>query len=164
LYHEKWKGVHIIVIYDKVVTILPGRGIDSHGAIGYPASIGEVRMKALYGVLGIIFLALGGLGIVMPFLPTTPFMLLAAFFFARGSKRLNEWFRTTRLYRKHLDSFMKRREMTLKAKLTIIISVTALMGFGFIMMASVPVGRAVLAAAWLAHVLYFGFRVKITPE
>ncbi len=117
-------------------------------------------MKAIYTVLGMLFLALGGIGTVLPFLPTTPFLLLAAFFFARSSKRLNDWFLSTKLYRKHLDRLIKRREMTIKDKLTLIGTATVLMGTGFALMGAVPVGRTVLAFIWLAHVLYFGLWVK----
>ena len=87
-------------------------------------------------------------------------MLLAAFFFARSSERLNNWFLSTKLYKKHLDRLVKRREMAAGDKLILIGTVTALMGTGFALMGSVPVGRAVLSLVWLAHVLYFGFRVK----
>jgi uncharacterized membrane protein YbaN (DUF454 family) len=117
-------------------------------------------MKIINAILGLLFLALGGIGVFLPILPTTPFLLVAAFFFARSSERLNNWFLSTKLYKKHLDRLVKRREMTVKDKLILIGTVTALMGTGFALMGSVPVGRAMLALVWLAHVLYFGFRVK----
>jgi uncharacterized membrane protein YbaN (DUF454 family) len=44
-------------------------------------------------VLGALSLALGAIGIFLPLLPTAPFVLLAAFFFSRGSKRLHLWLR-----------------------------------------------------------------------
>lgn len=48
--------------------------------------------KILYVVLGCIGVALGALGAVLPLLPAFPFLLLAAFCFARSSERLNRWF------------------------------------------------------------------------
>ena len=47
--------------------------------------------RAAWLVSGLLALALGLLGIVLPLLPTTPFMLLAAFCFARSSPALHDW-------------------------------------------------------------------------
>lgn len=55
--------------------------------------------------------------------------------------------------------------MTLKTKIRIMVIVTVTMTVGFIMMNAVPVGRIVLCAEWVFHVLYFVFKVKtIKPE
>ncbi len=48
-------------------------------------------MQTILKILGFIFLALGIIGIVLPLLPTTPFLLLSAFCFARSSEKLHAW-------------------------------------------------------------------------
>lgn len=48
-------------------------------------------MRFLWAGLGLLCVALGLIGVVLPLLPTVPFMLLAAFFFARSSERLHHW-------------------------------------------------------------------------
>ena len=121
--------------------------------------------RMLYLILGCLGLGLGALGAVLPLLPTVPFLLLAACCFARSSRRLHRWFTGTRLYRENLESYVQGRGMTRAAKVRIMVTVTALMTLGFIVMHQVPVGRVVLACVWVFHVLYFLFGVKtIRPE
>ena len=117
-------------------------------------------MKIFWSVLGLISTGFGAAGVILPILPTTPFLLLAMFAFARSSRRLNEWFLGTKLYKKHLEGFVAGRGMTIRTKRTIILSVTAMMALGFILMANVPVGRIFLAAVWVGHFIYVAFIVK----
>lgn len=114
----------------------------------------------LWAAGGFLFFVLGMAGVVLPILPTTPFILVAAFCFARSSNRLNSWFKGTKVYKMVLEGYMTKRSMTLRAKLTILVPVTALLAVGFAMMSNVPVGRAIVAIVWVGHIVYFGFIVK----
>ena len=127
-----------------------------------PEAAGGSRRVSRYvwAGLGFLFFGLALVGVALPFLPTTPFALLAAFCFARSSERLDAWFHGTKLYRTVLEGFAKKRAMTVKAKLMLLGPVTLVLGASFLLMANVPVGRAVVAAVWVAHVAYFGFIVK----
>lgn len=116
--------------------------------------------RILYVILGCVSLSLGALGAVLPLLPAFPFLLLAAFSFAKSSQRLHKWFTGTKLYQNNLESYIKGKGMTRKTKVRIMITVTLLMSVGFIMMGQVPVGRIVLACVWIFHILYFIFGVK----
>ena len=116
--------------------------------------------KVLYIILGCIGVGLGAVGAVLPLLPAFPFLLLAAFCFAKSSERLHRWFTGTKLYKNNLESYVKGQGMTRKTKIRIMITVTILMSIGFFMMHAVPVGRIVLAAVWVFHILYFVFGVK----
>lgn len=120
--------------------------------------------KILFIVLGCIGLGLGTVGAVVPLLPAFPFLLLAAYSFARSSERLHSWFINTKLYKNNLESYVKGKGMTKRTKVRIMITVTVLMTFGFVMMHQVPVGRIVLAAVWLFHIFYFVFGVKTLKE
>ncbi len=122
--------------------------------------------KILWLALGCAGLALGAVGAVLPMLPAFPFLLLAAFGFARSSPRLHRWFVGTRLYKHNLESYVQGRGMTRPAKRRVMATVTALMGFGFLLMLHralyLPCG--ILAAVWAFHMLYFRFGVKTCAE
>lgn len=116
--------------------------------------------KIIFIIIGIINLGLGALGAVLPLLPAFPFLMLAAFCFAKSSEKLYNWFTSTKLYKKNLESFVQGKGMTVKTKIRIMVTVTLLMSIGFIMMHAVPVGRIILCCVWIFHLLYFIFGIK----
>lgn len=120
--------------------------------------------RLLYCIAGFICLGLGCIGIVLPILPTVPFFLVTIFCFANSSQKLHDWFLNTKMYKKHLESFVKKKGMTIKAKAAVLTSVSLLMGLGFVMMSRVPVGQIILAAVWICHVIYFIFGVKTIKQ
>lgn len=119
--------------------------------------------KILYTVLGCIGVGAGAVGAVLPLIPSVPFLLLAAFCFAKSSERLHTWFTGTRLYQNNLESYVKGKGMTRKTKIKIMVTVTILMSVGFVMMHAVPIGRVVLGCVWVFHVLYFVLGGKTIP-
>lgn len=118
--------------------------------------------KILYILVGSIAVVLGAVGAVVPMLPTVPFLMLAAFCFARSSDRLDRWLKGTKLYRENLKDLAERRGMTKKAKIRVMVTVTILMSIGFALMGmkGIVTGCVVLAAIWIFHLLYFLFGVK----
>ena len=118
--------------------------------------------KVIFIVLGCLCLALGCVGIFLPILPTTPFFLITAYCFARSSQKLDAWFKGTKLYKKHLESFVKKEGMLASTKTGILISITILMGLGFFFLArkGIWIPCIILAIVWLAHLIYFLFFVK----
>lgn len=125
--------------------------------------------KILFIILGCIGVGLGAVGAVLPLLPAFPFLLLAAFCFAKSSERLHNWFINTKLYKNNLESYVKGQGMTCKTKIKMMITVTLLMAFGFTMMMlkSLYIPCIILAIVWVCHIIYFVFGVKtlrITKE
>ena len=121
-------------------------------------------MKIFLIILGFMTLGLGALGVALPILPTTPFLLVSAFCFAKSSDRLNTWFKGTKLYKNNLESFAHGQGMTQKTKLKIMTTVTVLMAIGFICMKDTTAGRICLSVVWVAHIIAFCFFIKTCPE
>ena len=121
--------------------------------------------RILYIILGCIGVGLGAVGAVVPMLPAFPFLMMAAFCFARSSEKLDRWFKGTRLYKDNLEDYVAGRGMTWKTKVRIMITVTALMSIGFIMMGlkGVVTGCVVLGCVWAFHIVYFIWGVKTIP-
>ena len=120
--------------------------------------------KYFYITLGFIALGLGLIGVILPILPTTPFLLVTSFCFAKGSERFHSWFTNTNIYKKHLESFVKERAMTLKQKVVLLSFVNFMLAFPWILVDVLPM-RITIIVLIIIKLYYFIFRVKtITPE
>ena len=121
--------------------------------------------KPFWIAFGFIALALSAIGVPLPLLPTTPFLLLAAFCFAKGSARLDAWFKSTKLYKNHLESFATNRAMTLKTKLCILLPATLMLALAFFGMCQkdttgTRIGRVTIVILLILKYLYFFTRIK----
>lgn len=118
--------------------------------------------RLIFLILGLLCLTFGTIGVFLPILPTVPFYLATVFCFSQSSQKLHDWFIETELYKKHLQSFVEKKGMLMKTKVSIITTVTLLMGFGFLMMArkGIWIPCIIIAVVWVCHVIYFMFGVK----
>lgn len=113
-------------------------------------------------ILAFISLFLGCLGVVLPILPTTPFLFLALILFARGSERFHKWFLSTRLYKKYLEDFIVERAMTKTAKIRVLIVVTFLFALGFYF--SPVFAKIIIAIIAIFHYAYFLLGIKTIAD
>lgn len=82
-------------------------------------------------------MGIGIIGTILPLIPTTPLLLVALACFVRGSKKFEDWFKGTSLYKKYLQEFVKNRELTLKQKVTILLLSDLMIAIAFIMTESI---------------------------
>lgn len=119
--------------------------------------------KFLYVTVGIISFGLGAIGVILPILPTTPFLLLSSFCFVRGSDRFDRWFKGTKLYKKHLENFVNNRVMTMKQKITILLFADAMLMFPLIILDSIW-AKALIVVVMLTKYWYFMFKIKTVKK
>lgn len=120
-------------------------------------------MKIIWIIIGFVTMAIGGIGVLLPVLPTTPFLLVSSFCFAKGSKRFHHWFTETQLYKKHLDSFVRERSMTLKTKWCILLPVSVMLGAAMIMMQNIY-GRIFIVILMGCKYIYFFTKIQTKKE
>lgn len=88
----------------------------------YALAADSAMKRTLYKPLGFLFLLLGLIGIPLPVLPSTPFILLAAWFFARSSERWHAWLLASDLFGPLINDWEQKRCISLRTKVVAIIS------------------------------------------
>jgi uncharacterized membrane protein YbaN (DUF454 family) len=83
-------------------------------------------------------------GIVLPVLPTTPFLLLAAICFSKGSEKLHSWLINSTVFGKYIDDYIKRKGIPLHAKVISIIFIWTGIGYSIYKMRDVIFGQVIL--------------------
>ena len=116
-------------------------------------------IRCIYIIAGFLSFSLGTIGIFLPVLPTTPFYLLTAFLFAKGSPRFHRWFTETKLYKKHLADFVTHRSMSLQTKIGILIPASLCMIAAFFLVEILWV-RILIVLMIIFKYYYFNFRIK----
>ena len=119
-------------------------------------------VRIVWLLIGFLSMGIGAVGVVLPVLPTTPFLLLASFCLAKGSARFHRWFTGTNLYKKHLESFVENRTMTLKTKFSLLIPASCMLILAFLAMQNVY-GRAFIIFLILFKYVYFFTRIRTVP-
>ncbi|RSJ60809.1 YbaN family protein [Streptococcus gordonii] len=85
-------------------------------------------MRPIYFLVGLVSLGLGVVGILLPILPTTPFLLLSIACFSRSSKRFENWLYHTKMYQIYVADFRETGSIAKERKKKIIVSIYILMG------------------------------------
>ena len=118
--------------------------------------------RIIWLAAGFLSMGVGMIGVVLPVLPTTPFLLLASFCLAKGSDRFHRWFTGTKLYKKHLEDFVTNRSMTLKTKFSLLIPASAMLILAMLVMPNIY-GRLFIVFLIIFKYVYFFTRIRTIP-
>lgn len=118
----------------------------------------SLPIRLIFAGLGFLFVALGLLGVFLPVLPTTPFMLLAAACFARSSRRIHRWLLNNPTFGPIIDEWHTYRSIPYRAKRTALLLIA--LSFGVSIAFFVPGWPAKLAMGigglvlgiWIGHI------------
>ena len=120
----------------------------------------NVVIRYIFLTVGAVSFALGTAGIVLPMLPTVPFYMLTLFCLARGSERFHRMFLESSLYQKTVGAYERDKALTLRTKLSILLSVSTIMAIGAYFSQDIPIALIVMAFVWIGHVIALVFIVK----
>ena len=120
----------------------------------------NVVVRYVFLAIGAISFALGTAGIVLPLLPTVPFYMLTLFCLARGSERFHKMFLESILYQKTVGAYERDKALTLRTKLSILLSVTTIMAIGAYFSQDMLIALIVMGLVWIGHVIALAFIVK----
>ncbi|MDR3250216.1 MAG: YbaN family protein [Tannerella sp.] len=115
-------------------------------------------MKIFFIILGTVSLALGIIGIFVPLLPTTPFLLLSAALYFKGSKRLYDWLLNHKYLGAYIRNFREYRAIPLRAKIISVSLLWLTIGYCIIFMGlhiwiRIILGCVAIGVTW--HILSF---------
>lgn len=110
----------------------------------------RTSVRILLTIAGTCFLGLGAVGVLVPVLPTTPFLLLAAACYARSSTRFYGWLLSNRWCGKYIKSYREEKAIPFRAKVTALALLWLTIGFSVAFVVSALALRLILAAIAVA--------------
>jgi hypothetical protein len=120
--------------------------------------------KWLYISIGILSVVLATVGVFLPLLPTTPFLLLAAACFIRSSEGLYQWLITHRVFGPYIKNYWEHRAITLHTKVGILILLWATIGYGVIGIVQSLIVRAILVFIAIGVTIHVLSLKTLTPD
>lgn len=120
-------------------------------------------MRYILIMIGLISTITGFVGIVVPLLPTTPFLLLAAVCFSRSSERFNHWLINTKVYVEYVESFKRDRGFTLKNKFKILLSLYIVIALSLYLLDNFYIRIGLIVMVTFQTIVLFTL-VKTLPE
>lgn len=113
----------------------------------------------VFKILGYTFLVLGFIGVFLPLLPTTPFILLSLYFFSQSSEKMKNWILDHKWFGPPVKRWQERRSVSLKVKLSALGVLCCSMTLSLLVVKMSQIVQGVLVIIWLV-LLVFIVRLK----
>ena len=132
--------------------LLPGSAPGIRSLAGVSAAEGPLS-RTLYLISGFLALGLGGLGVLLPLLPTVPFIILAAYCFARSDETLERWLVEHPTFGTHIRLWRERGAISRKGKRAALaaFAASALIALLFVSLpySLTPLAAALIGGTWI---------------
>jgi uncharacterized membrane protein YbaN (DUF454 family) len=109
-------------------------------------------VRAFFFIIGSVSLALGGIGIILPVLPTTPFLLLALACYFRSSQRMTQWMLTNKYFGKYIKNYREGKGIPLNTKLFALITLWA----------TIVYSAFFIIPLWIVQIVLFIVAIAVT--
>lgn len=119
-------------------------------------------MRYVLIALGIVFTVIAFTGAVLPLLPTTPFLILAAICFTNSSRKFKICLESTQIYKNYVENLKKYKGYTMKEKIRILISLYIVVGFSIFMISNLYIRIGLMIMVVIQTIVLFTF-VKTLP-
>jgi uncharacterized membrane protein YbaN (DUF454 family) len=114
---------------------------------------GKIK-RTIYFVLGTISFAIACIGVVLPLLPTTPFVLLAVACYLRSSKRTYNWLMNHKLFGQYIKNYFEGKGMSLRAKVISLAFLWTIMAYSALFVMPILIAQVILLIVALAVTLH----------
>jgi uncharacterized protein len=126
-----------------------------HLSMKQPASGSLSRLKkGVFIILGTLFLGLGAVGIVVPILPTTPFLLLSAACYLKGSQRMHRWLLSNKLFGSYIKNYREGKGISAKGKIITLSLLWITILYSTFFLVSLAVIQAILLAVCIGVTIH----------
>ena len=120
--------------------------------------------KLMWVSLGSLFVALGAVGVIVPGLPTTPFLILAAACYIRSSQRLYDWLISNKRFGPYLKDYREGKGIPRKAKRLAVVMIVVFVSFSVVFGIEDLTLKIVVGLLGLIGLLYVLFKVPVAKD
>ena len=120
--------------------------------------------KLMWVSLGSLFVGLGAIGVIVPGLPTTPFLILAAACYIRSSQRLYDWLISNKRFGPYLKDYREGKGIPRKAKRLAVVMIVVIVSFSVVFGIEDLTLKIVVGLLGLIGLLYVLFKVPVAKD